>query len=315
MGGMEAPIDFSGQVAIVTGAGRGLGRSHALLLASRGASVVVNDIGVERDGKAGDASVAAEVVAEIEAAGGRAVASTDSVATPEGGAAIVQRALDAFGKVDVLIHNAGVTTREPFAEESVEHLMGNLAVHLHAIWFVGQPAWRDMLSRGYGRIVLTTSMAMFGFPGLGTYAAAKLGAVGVMRSLHLEAEQLGVDITVNAIAPFAATRLALPAEKERWGELMDPANVSAVVAYLVSRECRVSGEIVHGGLSHFCRGLLGQTEGWSSGKPGLTPEDVREHLDAAMDPARARFPRTSSESTAWITELVSAASAETLPRQ
>jgi NAD(P)-dependent dehydrogenase (short-subunit alcohol dehydrogenase family) len=266
-------IDLSGRVGIVTGAGRGLGRSYALLLAERGAAVVVNDVD--------DAEVDA-VVGEIEALGGRAVRATDSVATPEGGAGIVEAALAAFGQVDLLVHNAGIVFPERFADQPIEQVRQTLNVHLLGAWHVGQPAWRNMIARGYGRVVLTSSMAQFGHFRQTAYGAAKAGLIGLAKSLAHDAEDQGLDIKVNAICPLAGTRLALPAAKEAWGDLMAPANVAAVVGYLLSSECPVNGQIIHAGGSHVARGILGQTPGWYSGKPGLTPEDVRDHWAEAM---------------------------------
>lgn len=290
-----AAIDFGGKVAVVTGAGRGLGRSYALLLASRGAAVVVNDPGVQTGGNDPDPSVAAEVVKEIEAAGGQAVASTDSVADPAGGAAIVETALDRFGQADLLVHNAGVVLASTFADQPIEEVQATLAVHLLGAWHVGQPAWREMEKRGYGRIVFTTSMAQFGHYRQPAYSAAKTGTIGLMKCLAYEARHKGLDIKVNAIAPLAGTRLARPESKEVWGDLMAPDNVAGVVAYLLSSECPVSGEIVHAGGSHFARGFLAQTRGWVSGASPLTPEQVREHFEAAFDLEGFEIPANASD--------------------
>jgi NAD(P)-dependent dehydrogenase (short-subunit alcohol dehydrogenase family) len=290
-----AAIDFSGKVAIVTGGGRGMGRAYSLLLASRGAAVVVNDPGVQPRGNDPEPGVAAEVVKEIEAAGGRAVASLDTVATAEGGAAIVATALDTFGQVDLLVHNAGVVTASTFADQPMDEVLNILAVHLLGAWYVGQPAWRDMEKRGYGRIVLTTSMAQFGHYRQPAYSAAKTGIIGLVKSLAHEARHKGLDIKVNAIAPLAGTRLARPEAKARWGELISPENVAAVVAYLLTEECPVSGEIVHAGGTHFARGFLAQTRGWSSGASPLTPEQVREHFDSAFDLAGYEIPANAND--------------------
>jgi len=288
-------MDFSGKVAVVTGGGRGMGRAYCLLLASRGAAVVVNDPGVQPRGGDPDASVAADVVKEIEAAGGRAVAATDSVATAAGGAAIVDTALRTFGRVDLLVHNAGVVTASTFADQPMDEVLNIMAVHLLGAWYVGQPAWRDMEKRGYGRIVLTTSMAQFGHYRQPAYAAAKTGIIGLVKSLAHEARHKDLDIKVNAIAPLAGTRLARPEARERWGELIAPENVAAVVAYLLSDQCPVSGEIVHAGGTHFARGFLAQTRGWSSGASPLTPEQVREHFDAAFDLADYQIPADAND--------------------
>jgi len=290
-----APIEFSGKVAVVTGGGRGMGRAYSLLLASRGAAVVVNDPGVQPRGNDPDASVAADVVKEIEAAGGRAVAATDSVATAEGGAAIVATALRTFGRVDLLVHNAGVVTASTFADQPMDEVLNIMAVHLLGAWYVGQPAWRDMEKRGYGRIVLTSSMAQFGHYRQPAYAAAKTGIIGLVKSLAHEARHKDLDIKVNAIAPLAGTRLARPEAKERWGELIAPENVAAVVAFLLSDQCPVSGEIVHAGGTHFARGFLAQTRGWSSGAAPLTPEQVREHFGAAFDLEDYQIPADAND--------------------
>ena len=290
-----APVDFSGKVAVVTGGGRGMGRAYCLLLASRGAAVVVNDPGVQPRGDDPDACVAADVVREIEAAGGRAVAATDSVATAEGGAAIVATALRTFGRVDLLVHNAGVVTASTFADQPMDEVLNIMAVHLLGAWYVGQPAWLDMEKRGYGRIVLTTSMAQFGHYRQPAYAAAKTGIIGLVKSLAHEARHKELDIKVNAIAPLAGTRLARPEAKERWGDLIAPENVAAVVAYLLSDQCPVNGEIVHAGGTHFARGFLAQTRGWSSGTSPLTPEQVREHFGEALDLADYHIPADAND--------------------
>ena len=290
-----APVDFSGKVAVVTGGGRGMGRAYCLLLASRGAAVVVNDPGVQPRGDDPDACVAADVGGEIEAAGGRAVAATDSVATAEGGAAIVETALRTFGRVDLLVHNAGVVTASTFADQPMDEVLNIMAVHLLGAWYVGQPAWLDMEKRGYGRIVLTTSMAQFGHYRQPAYSAAKTGIIGLVKSLAHEARHKELDIKVNAIAPLAGTRLARPDAKERWGELIAPENVAAVVAYLLSDQCPVNGEIVHAGGTHFARGFLAQTRGWSSGTSPLTPEQVREHFGEALDLADYHIPADAND--------------------
>ncbi|MGH9037052.1 MAG: SDR family NAD(P)-dependent oxidoreductase, partial [Acidimicrobiia bacterium] len=233
-------------------------------------------------------------------AGGRAVASTHDVATAEGGAALIDLAREAFGPVDLLIHNAGVVLAAPFADQSIDDVRRVLDVHLLGAWHVGQPAWRDMAARGYGRIVLTTSGAVFGHPMVGAYAAAKHGVIGLVRSLHQEAVLAGVDIKVNALAPIAATRMAREAQKERFGDLMDPAAVAAVAVYLLSPGCRLSGETVHAGGSHLCRVVLGQTPGWATGEPGATAEDFAAHLDQAMALEGLAVPGDTNASTDLI---------------
>lgn len=297
-------LDFTDKVAVVTGGGRGMGRAYARVLAERGAAVVINDPGVQPRGDNPDASVAAEVVREIEAAGGRAVASVDSVATPEGGAAIVDTALNAFGQVDLLVHNAGVVNASTFADQPMDEVLATLNVHLLGAWHVGQPAWRDMEKRGYGRIVLTTSMAQFGHFRQPAYSAAKTGIIGLTKSLAHEARNKELDIKVNAIAPLARTRLARPEAKQAWGNLIDPENVAAVVAYLLSDECSVSGEIVHAGGTHFALGFIGQARGWKSGQAPLTPEQVRDHVAEAFDLDEFDLPADANEQMHIVERIV-----------
>jgi NAD(P)-dependent dehydrogenase (short-subunit alcohol dehydrogenase family) len=299
-----AEIDLTGKVAIVTGAGRGIGRAYALLLAERGAAVVVADPGVQTDGRDGDAGVADAVVKEIVVAGGRAAASAASVTTPEGGAEIVRTATDEFGQVDLLVHNAGVVYPCRFAEQPMEQVRATFDVHVFGAWHVGQPAWRQMEAQGYGRIVFTSSMAQFGHFRQPAYAAAKTAVIGLTKSLSHDAIDKGLNIRVNAICPLAGTRLALPAAIEGWGELMDPANVAAVVAYLVSDECAVTGQIVHAGGSHAALGFLGQTKGWYKGAPRLTPEEVRGQWDAVVDMTDYELPANASDQMQLVERTV-----------
>ena len=297
---MADRVDLSGQVAVVTGGGRGIGRAHALLLAERGAAVVVNDIGAGIDGSGADADVAGEVVDEIERAGGRALASTDDVATPEGGAALVTKALDAFGSLELLVHNAGVVLAGPFADQPMADVRRVLDVHLLGAWHVGQPAWKAMAEGGYGRIVLTTSGAIFGHPMVGAYAAAKHGLIGLTKAMHQEAALSGLDIKVNAVAPIGATRMAREAQKERFGDLMDPAAVAAVVVYLLSPQSPCSGEVFHAGGSHACRIFVGQTLGWAAGRAGVTPEEIADHLGEAIALDGFEIPSDTNTSTDLI---------------
>jgi len=287
--------DLTGRVAVVTGAGRGMGRAYALHLAGRGASVVVNDIGVEPGGQNPDTSVADSVVSEIEALGSKAIAVTDSVATPEGGAAIVDAALSSFGQVDLLVHNAGVVNGSAFADQPLEQVKELFAVHLLGAWHVGQPAWRDMSERNYGRIVLTSSMAQFGHMNQPAYAAAKTGVIGLTKSLAHEANQKGLDIKVNAICPLAGTRLAREDAKEAWQELMSPDNVAGVVGYLLSDHCELQGQVLHAGGSHVALGFLGQTHGWAKKSTPVTSDDVREHLAEITDLAGYDVPVSANE--------------------
>ena len=199
-------IGFDGHVAIVTGAGGGLGRSHALLLASRGARVVVNDLGGNPDGTGADASPANKVVEEIRAAGGEAVANHDSVATPEGGKAIVQTALDAFGTVDIVVNNAGILRDKSFTKTPPEDFDILIDVHLKGAINVSQPAFAVMKEKGFGRFVHTTSgSGLFGNFGQANYASAKTGLLGLSNVIAIEGAK--ANITSNVIAPIAKSRL------------------------------------------------------------------------------------------------------------
>jgi NAD(P)-dependent dehydrogenase (short-subunit alcohol dehydrogenase family) len=300
----EEVKDLAGRVAVVTGAGRGLGRSYALHLARRGAAVVVNDIGAAPAGDAADDTVAGAVVAEIEQLGGKAVAVTDSVATPEGGAAVVDAAIASFGQVDVLVHNAGVVNGSTFAEQPLEQVRQIFAVHLLGAWHVGQPAWRHMAERDYGRVVLTSSMAQFGHLNQPAYAAAKTGIIGLAKSLAHEADQKGLDIKVNVICPLAGTRLARENAREAWRELMAPENVAGVVGYLVSDDCPLQGQVLHAGGSHVALGFLGQTRGWAKKSTPVTPADVRAHLPEILDAAGHEVPVSANDQMAIVERFV-----------
>ena len=268
-------ILFDGQVAIVTGAGAGLGRIYALELAKRGAKVVVNDLGGSRDGSGQSTSAADAVVEQIKEAGGEAVANYDSVATKEGGEAIVKTAIDAFGKVDILINNAGILRDKSFAKMTSDQWNPVRAVHLDGTYNVTRPAFINMRENGYGRIVFTTSAAgLFGNFGQTNYSSAKLALVGLMNSLKLEGERN--NIFVNAVAPVAATRMTediLPPDLQ---EKLKPEYVAPLVLYFCSKSCEKTGEIINAGMSHYSRAEivtgLGAMAG--DGKSVPTVEDV-----------------------------------------
>jgi NAD(P)-dependent dehydrogenase (short-subunit alcohol dehydrogenase family) len=296
------PLTFDGRVAVITGAGGGLGRSHALELARRGARIVVNDLGGAVDGTGGSASAAQAVVAEIEAAGGEAVANTDSIATPEGGEAVIQSAIDAFGQVDIIINNAGILRDTSFKNMTADVLDPVLDVHLRGAFNVTRPAWTRMREQGYGRIVNTTSGAgLFGNFGQANYGAAKMGLVGLTRVLAIEGAKN--NIKVNAIAPVAKTRMT----EDLFGALGDammPEAISPVVAYLVSEECDVTGEIYSVAGGQVSRFFNGRTPGYF--KKDLTVEDVRDNWSQIRDEEGYTVPATNSDELKLLLEAFSA---------
>ncbi|MDJ0926000.1 MAG: SDR family oxidoreductase [Acidimicrobiia bacterium] len=272
-------VDFQDRVAIVTGAGGGLGREHALLLASRGAAVVVNDLGGSVSGEGANQLAADAVVQEIEAAGGVAVAEHSSVADPAGGAAIVDKALETYGRLDIVINNAGILRDKSFSNMSPELLHPVLDVHLRGAFYVTRPAFVHMKEQGYGRIVFTTSgSGVMGNFGQANYGAAKMGLVGLMNVLKVEGAKY--DIKVNAVAPIAHTRMT-EGVFDGIVELFSPAQVSPAVAYLVSEDCELTGEIWSVGGGSVSRFFIGLTDGYFKhpNDGDLTIEDIAGHLD------------------------------------
>ena len=274
-----ADIGFDGKVAIVTGAGGGLGREHALELARRGAHIVINDLGGSVAGDGGDAGPAEKVAQEIRDLGGEAVSDTNSVATPEGGKAIVQTALDAFGTVDIVINNAGILRDKSFAKMDETLIDPVIDVHLRGAFYVTQPAWGIMKEKSYGRIVNTSSNSgLLGNFGQANYGAAKMGLVGFTRVLANEGKRN--NIKANAIAPVARTRMTEEL-LGGFGEKLDPALVTPVVVFLAHEDCPVTGEVYSAAGGVVARYFIGLTEGYYN--PALTAEDVRDHLDQIRD--------------------------------
>ena len=255
-------IRYDDRVAVITGAGGGLGKTYALMLGARGAKVVVNDLGGSADGTGAGSSMADEVVKEISEAGGTAVANYDSVATPEGGEAIIQTALDNFGKCDIVINNAGILRDKSFTKLEPKNLEIVLDVHLKGAFYVTQPAFRAMKENNYGRIVMASSGAgIFGNFGQANYGAAKMGLVGLMNVLAVEGAKN--NIKCNAIAPIAKTRLT----EALLGPLADklaPEYVTPLVAYLASEQCELTHEIFDVGGGRYARIFVGMAEGWVS---------------------------------------------------
>jgi NAD(P)-dependent dehydrogenase (short-subunit alcohol dehydrogenase family) len=271
-----ADLGYDGKVAVITGAGGGLGRSHALELAKRGALIVVNDLGGSVDGQGGSHTAAQQVVDEIKAAGGEAVANYDSVATAEGGKAIIQTALDTYERIDIVINNAGILRDAAFKNMTPELLEPVIDVHLKGAFYVTQAAWQHMRDQNYGRIVNTSSAAgIFGNFGQTNYGAAKAGLVGFTRVLAVEGAKN--NIKANAIAPVAKTRMT----EELLGAMadkLDPAFITPVVAWLAHEDVPVSGEVYSCGGGHVARIFTAVTPGWTDTE-SLTVEDIRDHFD------------------------------------
>ncbi|MGW3651540.1 SDR family NAD(P)-dependent oxidoreductase [Streptomyces sp. NPDC000878] len=279
-------FSFEGRVAVVTGAGRGLGRAYARLLAERGAKVVVNDLGGSIEGDGADIGPAQTVVEEIEAAGGEAVADTNDVSTPAGGQAIIDSAINAFGRIDVLVNNAGIVRYAGLPEIEAENLERHLDVHLVGSFNTLRAAWPHFVEQGYGRVVLTTSSGMFGLDNNLSYAAAKAGTVGLARSAKLAGEPH--NIKVNLIAPAAMTRMGGgeqpdDAQPVPGQPFMPSGAVAPMVAYLAHESCPVNGEIYTAGAGRFARLFIASTEGYVQEDGLATVEDVAKNWDTIND--------------------------------
>lgn len=291
---------FDGRVAIVTGAGGGLGKSHALLLASRGARVIVNDVGGSVTGEGTDKRPAEQLVSEIKALGGEAIPDVNSVATPEGGEAIVATAMDAFGRLDIVVNNAGILRDKSFEDMTADLVDPVLDVHLKGAFNVTKPAFVIMRKQGYGRVVSTCSASgILGSPAKANYAAAKTGLIGLTRVLA--AEGAPYNIKANALSPIAYTRmlahsLEVPEADAQLGpnpeevkeqltkmftETLDPGLVSPAVAFLAHEDCPVSGELYTAGGGQVSRWFIGRTQGYFN--RGLSIEDVAAHFDKIRD--------------------------------
>ncbi len=276
-------IRFDGKVAIVTGAGGGLGRQHALELARRGAKVVVNDLGGAMDGSGGSSEAAKAVVAEIEAAGGAAIANGSSVTDDAGVALMVQQAMDAWGRIDILVANAGILRDRSFSKMEIADFELVLNVHLMGTVKPAKAVWEIMRAQNYGRIVVTTSSSgLYGNFGQSNYGAAKLGIVGLMNTLKIEGQKN--NIHVNAIAPVAATRMTetiLPPEAL---EKLRPEYVTPGVVYLASDEAP-TGAILAAGAGVFALARIFETEGVHLGEAALSAEAVRDNWGRIADEA------------------------------
>jgi NAD(P)-dependent dehydrogenase (short-subunit alcohol dehydrogenase family) len=272
-------LRFDERVAVVTGAGRGLGRAYATLLASRGARVVVNDLGGSLTGAGVDAGPADAVVDEINAAGGEAVACTESVATADGGTAVIQAALDRYGRIDILIHNAGIVRRGSLKEMTYEDFDAVLDVHLRGAFHVIRPAFPVMCDAGYGRIVLTSSIGgVYGSRDVVNYAAAKAGVIGLSNTVALEGVSAGVKC--NVIVPAAVTRMAEGLDTSAYPP-MGPELVAPAVAWLAHESCSITGEILIAIAGRVARVMTTETPGVY--RPSWSIEEVGEDIAAIRD--------------------------------
>jgi len=318
---MDESIRLDGRVALVTGGGRGLGRAHALELAARGARVLVNDLGCGLFGEGEDASVAQAVVDEIEAAGGEAAANGLAIERPENAKAMIGQAVDRFGRLDIVVNNAGFLRRRPFADHTPEMVDDIIAVHLKGSYFISQAAFAVMEKQGYGRFVFTASPGgTRGNPWVTAYGAAKAGIIGLAQCVALAGEPLG--IKANVISPFAATRMGQAMETKSPQEemsghedtlsgVLDPRHASAAVVYLASEGCALNHTILTVGGGRVALSAIVIGEGWQMPDGALlTPEAIRDHLPEVLDLSHATNPTSSDqEGSAFLRPAIEAAMA------
>lgn len=318
-------LRVDGRVAVVTGAGRGIGRAHALLLASRGARLVVNDIGVEMNGEDGSRDPADDVAAEINRLGGSAVANTSDVSTEDGANAIIQSALDSFGRIDVVVHNAGICTFIPFAEMTFEQFRRVVSVHQDGAFLIAKASWPHMLRQNYGRFVFISSLA--NMAKIAHYAAAKSSLTGFVRSLAAEGAANG--IRANALSVLAYTRMmggyfhqdsghtdigmfGQQEMEEWWRDNLRREQVSQVVGWLAHETCDISGETLMTGGGHVSRQFVGLSQGYA--KAELTPELVAEHRDAILAVGADFHVHGAAEQGDWQLQRIMSGGAPSLPQ-
>ena len=297
-------LSLTDRVAIVTGAGGGLGRAYALELARGGAAVVVNDTGGSVDGSAGSTTPAQAVVDEITAAGGRAVASTDTVATVEGGEAIVATAVDTFGRIDVVVNNAGILRDKSFAKLEWDDFRAVHDVHLRGAAYVSRPAFRRMQEQGYGRLVFIASNAgTFGNFGQAAYGSAKTGVIGLSNVLAIEGARAGV--LSNVVCPIARTRMteSILAGDPDAADAYGAEHVAPLVAFLSSEACRETHMVFSAGAGHFARVTTGLTSGWGGpGEKPATVEDIALHMEQILDATHVALPMSAGEELQLLAE-------------
>jgi len=296
------PITFDGRVAVVTGAGGGLGKEYALELARRGARVVVNDLGGAVDGSGSSKGAADVVVDEIREAGGEAIANYDSVATRGGGASIIQTAVEAFGTVDIVINNAGILRDKSFSNMTLDEIDVVLDVHLKGAFYVSHPAFKVMKEKGYGRFVHTSSASgLFGNFGQANYGAAKTGLVGLSNVLAIEGAKY--DIKSNAVAPTARTRMTEDILGP-FAEMFDPKQVMPMVVYLASEQSQFTHEVFSVGGGRYARVFIGTNTGWFAGQGNVpSVEELSEHLDEVRDITEFTVPLSNNDELMILAQL------------
>jgi NAD(P)-dependent dehydrogenase (short-subunit alcohol dehydrogenase family) len=300
---MSEPITFDGRVAVVTGAGGGLGRGYALELARRGARVVVNDLGGAVDGS-GSSKLAADVVVdEIVDGGGEAVANYDSVSTRDGGAAIVQTALDTYGTVDIVVNNAGILRDKSFANMTLDEVEAVIDVHLKGAFYVSHPAFKVMKENGYGRFVHTSSASgIFGNFGQANYGAAKAGLVGLSNVLAIEGEKYG--IKSNAIAPTAKTRMSEDVLGP-FADMFEPDQVTPMVVYLCSEANEYTHQVFSVGGGRYARIFVGTNKGWFAGQ-NIVPsvEDLAANMVTVRDITEYEIPMNNNDELMMLAQIL-----------
>jgi NAD(P)-dependent dehydrogenase (short-subunit alcohol dehydrogenase family) len=302
-------LRYDGRVAVVTGAGSGLGREYARLLASRGASVLVSNRATRTQGDPDGPSSAERVAAQIRAAGGDAIADHHCVESADAGQAIVDHALSAFGRLDILINNAGGVCDKSFRNMTAEAFENVIDVHLLGAFYTASSAWAAMRDQAYGRIVNVTSAAgLLGNFGQANYGAAKMGLVGLTKTLAVEGKKY--NIHVNALAPMARTKMTESLLDEELH--LDPAQVASVAAYLVHESCAATGEIYSAGGGRFARYFIGMTQGHY--QHDLDIESVRDHFDSASSTDGYLEPRAPEEELAIILQASRSADLRPAPR-
>ncbi len=288
-------IRFDDQVALVTGAGQGLGRAHALALAARGAKVVVNDFGGTVDGSGGSTTAAQSVVDEIEAAGGTAMADGADVSDLYQVEDMVAKVLDTWGRIDVLINNAGILRDKSFVKMEIADFRKVVDVHLMGSVNCSLAVWPTMREQGYGRIVMTTSASgLYGNFGQSNYGAAKMAVAGLMNTLELEGGKYNV--RVNTVAPVALTRMTEEIIPEAAHALLQPEFVTPGVLFMASEDAP-SGEIIAAGAGSFARAIVMETEGMYLGGDDLSPEKVAENWQSISDLSTAREMKSATDQT------------------